>query len=162
MEDAMDSDSKTMFAALVQEETVVASTYVEEDLMTMSCLMALYGRDGATPQRGGSMLGRRKSKRRQRLEGYYILYADDPLHGEVVFRRCFGMSWMLFLSIVYVVRRFDTCYICKDCTGMVGLSSLQKCTTPLRMFAYGTLGNAHDDYICMIESTALECMYRFG
>jgi hypothetical protein len=40
--------------------------------------------------------GRRKSKPRQRLEDYCILYADyftnDPLHSEVVFRRRFRMS----------------------------------------------------------------------
>jgi hypothetical protein len=33
----------------------------EEYLMMLSCLMALYARDGAKPQRGGLMLGRCKS-----------------------------------------------------------------------------------------------------
>jgi hypothetical protein len=44
---------------------------------------------------------------------------------------------------------------------MVGFSSLRKYTVALRMFAYGGPGDAHDDYICMDESTAMECMYRF-
>jgi hypothetical protein len=45
------------------------------------------------------------------LEGYRILYAnyfaDDPLHGEVVYQRHFRMSRKLFLDIGYAVRRFD-------------------------------------------------------
>jgi hypothetical protein len=100
------------------------------------------------------------------LEGYCILYADyfadDPLHGEVVFWRYFWMSQKLFLDIVYAVRRFENYFICKkDCTGMFGFSSLQKCTAALRMLAYGAPGDAEDDYIRMVESTAMECMSRF-
>jgi hypothetical protein len=44
---------------------------------------------------------------------------------------------------------------------MVGFSSLQKCTAALRMLAYGAPGDSQDDYICMTESTAMECMSRF-
>jgi hypothetical protein len=100
------------------------------------------------------------------LEGYCILYVDyfaeDPLHSEVVFRHRFRMSRKLFLDIVYGVRRFDNYFICKkDCTGMFGFSSLQKCTAALRMLAYGAPGDAQDDYIRMAESTAMECMSRF-
>jgi hypothetical protein len=72
------------------------------------------------------------------------------------------MSRKLFLDIVYVVRCFDNYFICKkDCTGMVGFSSLQKCTAALRILAYGALGDSQDDYICMDESMAIECMSRF-
>jgi hypothetical protein len=72
------------------------------------------------------------------------------------------MSGKLFLDIVYVVWRFDNYFICKkDCTEMVGFSSLQKCTAALRMLAYGAPGDSQDDYIRMAESTAMECMSRF-
>jgi hypothetical protein len=58
--------------------------------MILSCLMALYARDGAKPRREGLAPGHRRSKPRQRLEGYCILYADyitdDTLHDKVVFR----------------------------------------------------------------------------
>jgi hypothetical protein len=164
MDELMDSEDETMFAALMEEEAEIA-TADEEHLMMLSCLMAFYARNDAKPQRGGSAPGHCKSKPRQWLEGYCILYADyfdDPLHGEVVFRRRFRMSQKLFLNIVYVVRSFDNYFICKkDCTGMVGFSSLQKCSYALRMLAYGALGDAHDDYIRMAESTVMECMYRF-
>jgi hypothetical protein len=72
------------------------------------------------------------------------------------------MSWKLFLDIVYAVRRFNNYFICKkDCPGMVGFSSLQKCTATLQMLAYGAPGDAQDYYIRMAESTAMECMSRF-
>jgi hypothetical protein len=44
---------------------------------------------------------------------------------------------------------------------MVGFSSLQMCTTALRMLAYGAPGDSQDDYIHMAKSTAMECMSRF-
>jgi hypothetical protein len=133
MYELMDSDDETMFAALMEKEAEIAVSNDEEHLMMLPCLMALYAHSDAKPRRGGSAPGRRKSKPRQRLEGYYILYADyftdDPLHGEVVFWRHFRISRKLFLDIVYVVRCFDKYFICKkDCTGMIGFSSLQKCT----------------------------------
>jgi hypothetical protein len=166
MDELMDSDDETMFAALMEEEAQIIIADDEVHLMMMPCLMALYARTDAKSCRGGSALGCRKSKSRQRLEGYYILYADyfadGPLHGEVVFWRHFRMSRKLFLDIFYAVRRFDNYFICKkDSTDMVGFSSLQKCTTALGMLAYGDPGDLHDDYIRMAESTIMEWMSRF-
>jgi hypothetical protein len=125
MDELMDSDDETMFATLMEEEDEITVGDDKDHLMMLSCLMALYARSDAKPRRGGLALGRRKSKPRQRLEGYCIIYAnyfaDDPLHGEVVFRRRFRMSRKLFLDIVYAIRCFDNYFICKkDCTGMVG------------------------------------------
>jgi hypothetical protein len=113
----------------MEEEAVVASADNEKLLMMLSCLRALYARDGAKPRRRGSASRRCKRKPRQRLEGYYILYADyfadDPLHIDMVFRHHFRMSRKLFLDIVYNVRSFDNSFICKkDCTDKVGFSSL--------------------------------------
>jgi hypothetical protein len=109
MDELMNSDDETMFAALIEEEVKIAVGDDEEHLMMLSCLMALYARSDAKPRRGESAPGRRKSKPRQRLEGYCILYADyfadDPLHGGVVFRRRFWMSRKLFLDIVDVQRK---------------------------------------------------------
>ncbi|KAK1620933.1 hypothetical protein QYE76_026450 [Lolium multiflorum] len=100
------------------------------------------------------------------MEGYCMLYADyfadNPLHGESVFRRRFRMSRKLFLQIVYAIRDFDPYFRCKaDCTGLVGFSSLQKCRVAMRMLAYGAPGDGADDYLRMAESTALDCFYRF-
>jgi hypothetical protein len=130
MDELMDSDDETMFFALTEEEAEIAAVDDEEHLMMLSCLMALYAHNDAKLRRGGLAPRCRKNKPRQRLEGYCILYvdyfADDPLHGEVVFRRHFRMSQKLFLDIVYSVRRFDNYFIYKkDYTGMVAFSSLQ-------------------------------------
>jgi hypothetical protein len=76
MDELMDSDDETMFAALMEEGAEIAITNDEEHLMMLSCLMELYGRTDAKPRCGGSAPGRRKSKPRQRFEGYCILYAD--------------------------------------------------------------------------------------
>jgi hypothetical protein len=110
-----DSDDKMMFIALMEEEAAVASVDDEEHLMMLLCLMALYAHDSAKPRRGGSAPGRRKSKSRQRMEGYCILYddyfVDNPLHGEVVFRACTGCALgsihYCLVPCSYLVQRSD-------------------------------------------------------
>jgi hypothetical protein len=39
-----------MFVALMEEEAVVASIADDEHLIMLSCLMAMYARDGAKPR----------------------------------------------------------------------------------------------------------------
>jgi hypothetical protein len=89
MDELMESDDEAMFATLMEEEAKIVAYDDEEHSMMLLCLMALYTRNDAKPRCGGPVPGRRKSEPRQRLEGYYILYADyfvdDPLHDEVVF-----------------------------------------------------------------------------
>ncbi|XP_057756068.1 uncharacterized protein LOC130975266 [Arachis stenosperma] len=48
-----------------------------------------------------------------------------------------------------------------DATGRRGLSSLQKCTTVIRMLAYGVGADAVDDYVRIGESTTIECLEKF-
>jgi hypothetical protein len=163
MDELMDSNDETMFATLMEKEAEIAVTNDEEHLMMLSCLMALYARTDAKPRHGGSAPRCRKSKPRQRLEGYCILYADhfadDPLHDEAVFRCRFRMSRKLFLDIVYAIRHFDNYFICKkDCTGMVGFPHFR---SALRILAYGAPSDSQDDYIRKAESTIMECMSRF-
>jgi hypothetical protein len=66
-----------------------------------------------------------------------------------------------FLDIVSV-QLFDPWFqFKKDCTCTIGFSSLQKCTSALRMLTHGAPADTQDDYMHMFESTALESMYRF-
>jgi hypothetical protein len=162
----MDSDDEEeqMFTEIFEEE-MVAAAQDEEHMLILACLSGLYA-ETAIGRRGGSALGRRKCKPRQRMEGYYILYTDyftkNPLHGEAVFRRRFRMSQKLFLKIVYALRDYDSYFRCKlDCTGMAGFSALQKCTVAMRMLAYGAPDNSTDDYLQMAESIAFDCFYQF-
>ena len=72
------------------------------------------------------------------------------------------MGQKLFLSIVNYIWEFDNYCKCKmDCTGALGFTSIQKCTTTMRMLAYGAPGDSLDDYGRMAESTSLECFYKF-
>nr|KYP50606.1 hypothetical protein KK1_027543 [Cajanus cajan] len=48
-----------------------------------------------------------------------------------------------------------------DATRKKGLSPLQKCTTAIRILAYGSSADSTDDYIRIGESTAVECLERF-
>ena len=73
---------------------------------------------------------------------YADYFADVPLHGEKVFWRRYRMGRKLFLRIVNSLREYDNYFVCKkDCTSTVGFSSLQKCTTTMRMLAYETPGD---------------------
>ena len=95
-----------------------------------------------------------------------MLYADHfaeaPLHCDKVFQRRYRMSRKLFLKIVNSIREFNSYFKCKkDCTDTLGFTSLQKCTTAMRMLAYGAPGDSLDDYGRMAESTSIECFYKF-
>ena len=93
---------------------------------------------------------------------YSDYFADAPLHGEKTFRRRYRMSRKLFLRIVNSIWEFDNYFKCKmDCTGALGFTSIQKCTTAMRMLAYGAPGDSLDDYGRMAESTSIECFYKF-
>ena len=72
------------------------------------------------------------------------------------------MSQKLFLRIVNSIREFDSYFKCKkDCTDTLGFTSIQKCTTAMRMLAYGASGDSLDDYGRMAKSTTIECFYKF-
>jgi hypothetical protein len=103
----MDSDDEEeqIFAEIFEEE-MAAAAQDEEHMLILACLSGLYA-EAAIGRRGGSARGHRKCKPRQRMEGYCILYAnyfaDNPLHGEAIFRHRFRMSQKLFLKIVYAL-----------------------------------------------------------
>ena len=69
----MASDDEYLLAELLDEEAQTDFDD-EEHLLILTCLAGLL--DEAKPRRGGSKPGRRKSKPRQRYEGYCILYSD--------------------------------------------------------------------------------------
>ena len=160
----MDSEDEEALTALLEKEAK-ADVQEQEHLMVLAALAGLLA-SSEKPRRGGSALGRVKAKNRHCLEGYCMLYsdysADAPLHGEKTFRCCYRMSRKLFLRIVNSIREFDSYLKCKkDCTGTLGFTSIQKCTTAMRMLAYGAPGDSLDDYGRMAESTTIECFYKF-
>jgi hypothetical protein len=54
-----------------------------------------------------------------------LYFADDPLHGDVVFQRCLSMNRKLFMVIVLAVREFAIYCVCKeDCVSTIVLSAI--------------------------------------
>ncbi|XP_074378378.1 uncharacterized protein LOC141719914 [Apium graveolens] len=72
------------------------------------------------------------------------------------------MGKHVFLRIVDAVSNFDPYFQQRiDAVGRKGLSPLQKCTTAMRMLAYGVSADVVDDYVRIGESTAVECLKKF-
>jgi hypothetical protein len=64
------------------------------------------------------------------------------------------------MEILHGMREFDPYFKLKhDAVGMARFSAIQKCTTTMRMLAYGAPADSQDDYMRMSESTAIDCMY---
>ncbi|XP_059663628.1 uncharacterized protein LOC132309328 [Cornus florida] len=60
------------------------------------------------------------------------------------------------------VKAYDDYFIQKKgCNGRLGLSSIQKMTTAIRILAYGCAANHCDEYIKIGESTATEALMTF-
>jgi hypothetical protein len=93
---AMDSDDEQVLAFLMDEEEAVDADATDDSggeddhTMILSALLALIIEDARPLGRGGSRPGRRKSKARQRMEGYCMLYADY-FTDDVIFRRRYRM-----------------------------------------------------------------------
>ena len=72
------------------------------------------------------------------------------------------MNREVFRKIVHGVRDYDDYFeLKKDCVGLLGFSSLQKCTAAIRCLAYGVPADSLDDYLRMFETTAVEATFRF-
>ena len=143
----MDSDDELMATLLMEEEADIEAEE-EENMAILACLVQLQAEEAANaePKHGGSNPGRMKTKPRQRMEGHYMLYidyfidyfADVPAFTPKDFRWRFRMNMDLFLRIQDRVREHDPWFrLKKDCMGLVGFSSLQKCSATMRMLAYG-------------------------
>ncbi|XP_059669480.1 uncharacterized protein LOC132314665 [Cornus florida] len=78
------------------------------------------------------------------------------------FHRRFRMRRELFLRILNDVKAYDNYFVQKkDATGRLGLSSIQKMTTAVRILAYGCVADHYDEYIKIGESTAIKCLKVF-
>ncbi|KAI5405179.1 Developmentally-regulated G-protein 3 [Lathyrus oleraceus] len=109
---------------------------------------------------------RRTTIDRGREEGHNRLFNDyfskNPVYTDVQFRRRFRMHRHVFLRIVDALGNYDEYFQMRvDATGKMGLSPLQKCTTAIRMLAYGSPADLVDEYVRIGESTSIECLQRF-
>ncbi|XP_059627569.1 uncharacterized protein LOC132270402 [Cornus florida] len=111
----------------------------------------------------------RKKKRyihRDREGSHYQLIKDyfneNCTYPPEYFHRRFRMRRELFLRILNDVKAYDDYFVQKkDATGRLGLSSIQKMTTIVRILAYGCAADHYDKYIKIGESTAIKCLKAF-
>ncbi|XP_048613533.1 uncharacterized protein LOC106399007 [Brassica napus] len=90
-------------------------------------------------------------------------FSENPTYTHDLFRRRFRMNKSLFLRIVerlgnevpYFQQR-------RNVHGRNGLSTLQKCTSAMRMLAYGRARDANDEYLRLGASTAILCLENFA
>lgn len=128
--------------------------------------MVAQASDMPAKKHGGSRPGRAANMERQRDVGHNRLFADyfsaTPVFDDNAFRRRYRMRRGLFLRILEAVSARDGYFVQRrDAAGVLGLSSIQKCTAALRMLVYGAAADATDEYCRLGESTAFEAMKRF-
>ena len=118
-----------------------------------------------TSRFGGSRIGKKfvfRDREAYHLNLYQDYFAENPTYGLVKFHRRYRMRRELFLRIIEAVTNFDPWFKQRlDVARRLGLSMLHKCTTTIRMLAYGLSADACDEYCRLGESTAFECMKRF-
>ncbi|GAA0162950.1 hypothetical protein LIER_18934 [Lithospermum erythrorhizon] len=96
---------------------------------------------------------------RRLIENYF---SDEPTYDETMFRRRFRMEKDVFLRIVGDLSTHDDYFKQRfDAANKEGISSLAKCTTAIRMLAYGLVADSVDEYIKIRGTTALECLRKF-
>ena len=107
----------------------------DEDLVI---LMTIEMESNKKPKHGGSIVGR-ENIRRRRQEAHHRLMLDyfgvpgiPPVYPEHYFRRRFRMGTDLFIYISNMMKEKDTFFEQKrNCTGLLGHSTLQKMTAAL-------------------------------
>ena len=89
---------------------------------------------------------------------YKDYFTEYSIYNEIYFQHRFRMCKCLFLCIIDTLRsRFEHFQLRYD-----GLGRLTKCTTALRMLAYGISAYCVDKYLKIRESTTMDCMKNFA
>ncbi|XP_057811714.1 uncharacterized protein LOC131025952 [Salvia miltiorrhiza] len=89
-------------------------------------------------------------------------FSDSPTYTPEIFRRRFRMQKLLFIRIVEVVTANDEFFQQRrDATDRVGLSSLQKCTGAMRVFAYRISSDVVDEYLRTSSSSKRDVLVYF-
>ncbi|XP_057446187.1 uncharacterized protein LOC130738259, partial [Lotus japonicus] len=109
--------------------------------------------------RSRKYLSRHHAAANQRLTDDY--FANEPTYDDAMFRRRYRMQKHVFLRIVADLSSSDNYFTQRvDAANKEGISPLAKCTTIMRMLAYGVAADAVDEYIKIEGTTTLECLRR--
>jgi len=89
-------------------------------------------------------------------------FAANPIYTPEKFRERFRMKRHVFIRILNAVQSVDNYFQQReDCTGLLGLSALQKVVAAMRILAYGLPLDAVDEYVQIGTSTAREALNHF-
>ncbi|TVU47526.1 hypothetical protein EJB05_07130 [Eragrostis curvula] len=89
-------------------------------------------------------------------------FGANPVYTPEMFRRRFRMKRHVFVRILNGVHSVDRYFQQREnCTGLLGLSPLQKVVAAMRILVYGLPADAVDEYVQIGESTAREALYHF-
>ncbi|XP_076960655.1 uncharacterized protein LOC143637084 [Bidens hawaiensis] len=112
-----------------------------------------------SPRRWSYILRDRKQANARLIKDYFI---DTPTFNDAMFRRRFQMSKRLILRIVGdMEREYEYFQQKPDARGYLGFSAIQKCTSALRILAYGNMTYINDEYLKMAEKTTRDALENF-
>ena len=123
------------------------------------------GGDNAQPE-SSRRRRRRTHIERGREQGHSQLYKDYfseiATYPDEVFRRRFRMRKPLFIRIVEQLEGGMQFFQQRpDATGRLGISALQKCTSVMRILAYGIAADACDEYLRLSGGLARQSLLHF-
>ena len=109
---------------------------------------------------------KRRYIERKREEGHDIIFeqyfAEDPIYPPDIFRTRYRMRKPLFEKIMNKLVEIDNFFVQKrDATGRLGMSAIQKCTAAMRVLAYGTAADLHDEYLRMSAQLIRKSLIKF-
>jgi len=115
---------------------------------------------------GGSRPGKAPNLERHRVRYSHLLYNDfwgpTPVYDDSYFKKFFKLPKGLFDNIVEELSNRDPYFLQKqDAAGKLGLSTLQKVCSAVRLLTSGVSPMEHDDKYRMAASTGMQCMKRF-
>ncbi|XP_042012126.1 uncharacterized protein LOC121760539 [Salvia splendens] len=109
---------------------------------------------------------RRRYIERKREEGHDTIFeqyfAEDPIYPPHFLQTRYRMRKPLFEKIMNKLVKTDNFFVQKrDATGRLGMSAIHKCTTAMRMLAYGTAADLHDQYLRMSAQLIRKSLIKF-
>jgi hypothetical protein len=115
--------------------------------------------------RQGSVIGHEVHNRQRQeydLKLYWDYFLEYSTYPDKFFRRYFRMRRSLYLRIAHAVEEHDNYFVQKrNDVGALSFSCIQKVTAAYRQLAYAVPADYVDEYVCIGESTSIECLRRY-
>ncbi|KAK1431382.1 hypothetical protein QVD17_07839 [Tagetes erecta] len=163
----MSSSSSQLYNHLLNDDDDTSSDEYEEEMAVTSAMSFVVRglfeetENTTNPIRKRVSLERDRAKANENLMKDY--FVESPTYPDPnTFRRRFRMSKRLFLRIVNDLESDDSYFKQKrDARGLLGFTGIQKCTSALRVLAYGNTTDINDEYLKMSEKTTRDTLEHF-